>query len=162
MKKRIAVCGGEKANEEERMLARKCGRLIAEKGGILVCGGLGGVMEAASYGAKEAGGLVVGILPGNSSEMANPYVDIPVVTNMGVARNAIIVLSSSGVIAIGGESGTLSEVAFSIKMGVPVVILHNWSELRTRFPDLWYARSPEEAVEKVWTLSDKIEEERQF
>ncbi|MHA2610579.1 MAG: TIGR00725 family protein [bacterium JZ-2024 1] len=156
MKPVVAICGGEKASKGELALAEKCGRLIARKGAVLLTGGLGGIMQAASQGASAEGGLVVGILPGNRREDANPYVDIPIVTNMGFARNAIIVLSAQGIIAIGGESGTLSEVAFSLKAGKPTVVLAGWEELSNRFPSLRFTDSPEEAVEILWKMMERI------
>ncbi|MFN4182739.1 MAG: TIGR00725 family protein [bacterium] len=156
MKRVVAICGGEKASKEELSLAEECGRLIARKGAVLLTGGLGGVMKSASQGASEEGGLVVGILPGNQREDANPFVDIPIVTNMGFARNAIIVLSAEGIIAIGGESGTLSEVAFSLKAGKPLVVLAGWEGMRRHFPSLRFAQKPEEAVEILWKLMDTV------
>jgi len=107
-------------------LAREVGFLIAIKGAILICGGHGGVMEASARGAREGGGITVGILPGDSPEEANPYIDIPVVTGLGNARNCINVLTSQAVIAIGGSYGTLSEIALALKCGTPVIGLGTW------------------------------------
>ncbi len=125
-KPRIGVIGGAKCTPEVAKLAEGVGRGIAERGGILLCGGLGGVMEAACRGAKSADGFTVGILPGGSAQKANPWVDLPIVTNLGEARNIIIVRSSQVLIALPGEYGTLSELSFALKLGLPVVGLSTW------------------------------------
>ncbi len=119
----IAVIGAGAADEKERAAAEKVGMEIGKTGHILICGGLGGVMEASSKGAKSAGGLTVGILPGDKKEDANPYIDIVIVTDMGHARNAIIARAADALIAVGGEAGTLSEVALAIKIGKPAVFI---------------------------------------
>lgn len=124
--KSIAVVGAGTCDQATAELAREVGRLLARHGMTLICGGRGGVMEAACRGAKEAGGLTVGILPGTSVNEANLFVSIPVVTGLGEARNLIIVRSAQAVIAIGGEYGTLSEIAFALKFGVPVIGLRTW------------------------------------
>jgi uncharacterized protein (TIGR00725 family) len=102
------------------------GRLVAERGAVLVCGGLGGAMEAACRGAKQAGGLTVGILPGSDRSDANPYVDVALPTGLGEARNALVVRAADAVIAIGGGYGTLSEIAFALKAGKRVIGLDTW------------------------------------
>jgi uncharacterized protein (TIGR00725 family) len=104
----VTVVGGSRADERALRMAEEVGRLVAQRGGILVTGGRGGVMEAACRGAKEAGGLTVGILPGESREEANPYVDVALPTGLGNARNALTVLAGDAVIVVGGEAGTLS------------------------------------------------------
>ena len=104
-------------------MAEIVGREIATRGGTLVCGGLGGVMEAAAKGAVEAGGDVLGILPGPDKQSANPYVTLPVVTNMGHARNVIIAHTADALVAVEGEYGTISEVAIACKLGKPVFVL---------------------------------------
>ena len=109
---RIGVIGGAKPEAKFRKIAFEVGQLIAEKGAILVCGGLGGVMEAAARGVKKAGGVSVGILPGNSPKDANRYIDIPIATGMGYSRNSLVVMNSDVLIAIDGEYGTLSEIAY--------------------------------------------------
>ena len=123
---RIGVMGPSECKAEVSRLGYEVGCYIARAGGILICGGLGGIMEAAARGAKESGGLTVGILPGSCAAEANPYIDIPIVTGMGNARNAINVLSSQAVIAIHGSYGTLSEIALALKCGVPVIGLETW------------------------------------
>jgi uncharacterized protein (TIGR00725 family) len=122
----VAVIGDGSCSAENARLAEDVGRLLAEKGAAVVCGGLGGVMEAACRGAKSAGGLTIGILPGRARQDANPYVDIPIVTGMGEARNVIVVSSGQSVIAVSGGYGTLSEIAHALKLGIPVVGLGSW------------------------------------
>ncbi len=148
-KPRIGVIGGAKCTPEVAKMAEDVGRGIAQKGGILLCGGLGGVMEAACRGAKSAGGLTVGILPGSSAQGANPWVDLPIVTNLGEARNIIIVRSSQVLIALQGEYGTLSEISFALKLGRPVVGLCTWevSSLINK------AQTPQEAVNLAFRLT---------
>lgn len=125
-KKIIGVIGAGKADQALLAVAEEVGKLIAHNGAILVCGGLGGVMEAAAEGAKSAGGITVGILPGLDKGHANPYIDVPVATGLGEARNAIIVRAADVLIAIGGEYGTLSEIALSLKTGKKVIGIDTW------------------------------------
>ncbi len=120
------VIGAARADEATLALAEQVGRLLAEAGCTVVCGGLGGVMEAAARGARLAGGDVIGILPGPSTADANPYVTHPVATNMGHARNVILVHTADFLVAVGGEAGTLSEVALGLKTGKPVLSLRSW------------------------------------
>ncbi|HEX9901403.1 MAG TPA: TIGR00725 family protein [Acidobacteriota bacterium] len=144
-RKRIGVIGGSRAKEAALQDAYHIGRLIGRRGGILVCGGLGGVMEAASRGAKEAGGLTLGILPGSTSREANPSIDIPVATGLGYTRNSLVALNADALIAVDGEYGTLSEIAYGLIYGRRVIGLGTWD-----IPGLIKARSPEEAVELVF------------
>jgi uncharacterized protein (TIGR00725 family) len=123
---RIGVIGGNQAGAEFLSLAREVGRLIAERGGTLVCGGLGGVMEAAARGAKAAGGLTIGILPGNRPAEANPFIDIAIATGLGYTRNSLVVMNADVVIAIDGEYGTLSEIAYAAVFGKKVFGLGTW------------------------------------
>lgn len=136
----IAVVGGGDCSPEVRAQARRLGRLLAEDGHVVLCGGLGGVMEAVCCGAEEAGGLTVGILPGEKED-ANGCVGIAIATGMGHARNVIIVKSADAVIALPGEHGTLSEIALALKMGKPVVSLRSWA-----IPGILRAETPEEAL----------------
>lgn len=122
----VGVIGASKCSRSIAAIAEHVGKGIAERGDILICGGLGGVMEAACKGAKARGGLTVGILPGNDKTSANPWVDIPIATGFGYARNLVIVQSSDGIIAISGSYGTLSELAFASKLGVPLVGISTW------------------------------------
>ncbi|HAS04974.1 MAG TPA: TIGR00725 family protein [Dehalococcoidia bacterium] len=131
----IAVIGNSKASAQEIKLAEEIGREIAKNGAILVCGGLDGVMEAACRGAVSEGGLTVGILPGTDRKDANEYVKIPVVTGIGYARNIIVVKSAQAVIAIGGGYGTLTEVGFALKNGIPVIGLGTWKISNKDKPD---------------------------
>lgn len=122
----IAVIGNSKALAQEIKLAEEIGREIAKCGAILVCGGLDGVMEAACRGAVSEGGLTVGILPGTSRNDANQYVKIPIVTGIGYARNIVVVKSAQAVIAVGGGYGTLTEIGYALKNGIPVVGIDTW------------------------------------
>jgi uncharacterized protein (TIGR00725 family) len=153
----IAVIGDSSCPEEEAKLAESVGELLAERRVTIICGGLGGVMEAVCRGAKSKGGLTVGILPGQDSSMANPWVDIPVVTGLGEARNVAVVKSGRAVIAIGGGYGTLSEIAHALKSSVPVIGLNTWSLSRNGREDdsIIGAQSPTDAVEKAISLAKK-------
>ncbi len=154
-KKIIAVIGGGEPSPEEARLAEEVGRELARQGAILVCGGLGGVMEAACRGANSEGGVTIGILPGDKPEAANPYVQIPVVTGMGHARNISVVKSAQAVIAIGGSYGTLSEIAHALQSDIPVIGLNTWSLSRNSQPDnsIIPVQNPDEAVNKALNLA---------
>jgi uncharacterized protein (TIGR00725 family) len=144
----IAVIGGGLVGPEDAALADAVGRELAQRGATVVCGGLGGVMEAVCRGAKAAGGRTIGVLPGHLAESANPYVDIPIVTGMGFARNVIVVLTGQAVIAIAGSFGTLSEIGLARGFGIPVVGLATWQITPRDGEDAPYlpAGSPAEAV----------------
>jgi len=141
---RIGVIGGSSPDKESRQTAFRIGQLIAEKGAILVCGGLSGVMEAASRGAKEAGGFTMGILPGNSLDDANIYVDIPVATGLGYGRNSLVAMNSDVIIAIDGQYGTLSEIAYGCIYRKKVIGMGTW-DVEGVIP----ADSPEQAVDEA-------------
>lgn len=143
----IAVIGGRRADKALLKEAEEVGRLIAGRGAILMCGGLKGVMEAASRGARFADGLTVGILPHDHKRNTNRYIDVPVATGLGIGRNVIIARSADAVIAIGGEYGTLSEIAFSLQLGKPVIGIGTW-DIR----GITRARDAREAVEKAFEL----------
>ena len=147
----IAVVGPGKPSSAEYETAEEVGRLLAENGAVVVCGGLGGVMEAACRGAKSAGGATVGILPGTREEDANEWVDLPLPTGLGEARNAILVRVASGVVAIGGGYGTLSEIAFALRASKPVVGIGTWEIARGGEPDetILRAAGADEAVALV-------------
>jgi len=151
----IAVIGAGECTPEVAQLAEEVGRRLAEKGAILICGGLGGVMEAACRGAKSAGGTTVGILPGTNPGDANPYVDIPIATGMGQARNVIVVASAQAVIAVGGGYGTLSEIGHASKLGTPVVGLDTWNLKKEGYIGIMEAKSPAEAVERAIAWAKK-------
>ena len=145
----VAVVGSASCSQEIAAVAEQVGRQIARRGAVLVCGGRGGVMEAACRGAKAEGGTTVGILPGLDRQEANAYVDIPIVTGLGEARNAIVVRTADAVVAVSGGYGTLSEIGLALKMGRPVVGLGTW-ELRQEgraVDGVHRAGTPEQAVE---------------
>jgi uncharacterized protein (TIGR00725 family) len=122
----VAVVGPGEASADEIAAAEAVGRELARRGVLLVCGGLGGVMEAACRGAREAGGATLGILPGADRTAANQYVEVAVATGLGEARNALVARAADALIAVGGAYGTLSEIAFALKVGKPVLGLVSW------------------------------------
>ena len=150
-KKFIAVIGGSQCSSQEAKLAEEVGHEIARQGAILICGGLSGVMEAACKGAQSEGGTTIGILPGDNREFANPYVQIPIVTGIGYARNIIVVKSAQAVIAVGGSFGTLSEISHALQSGIPVIGLNTWALSRNGQQDnsIILAQDPTEAVSKA-------------
>ncbi len=162
----VAVIGAGDAPPEQARIARRIGRMLAEAGVTLVTGGRGGVMEAASRGAALSGGLVIGILPGgNASETPpNPYVQVPIYTGIGEARNAVVVRSAGAVIAIGGGYGTLAEIGFALKAGRHVILMGSW-EVRPPAPApgfdalLRTAQTPQEAVALAVALAGAALEE---
>jgi uncharacterized protein (TIGR00725 family) len=137
------VVGGKECNSDEYKIARQVGRLIAKAGAILICGGRGGVMEAACQGAVEEKGLTVGILPSDNINEANRFVKIPIATGMGIGRNVIIANTAQALIAISGQYGTLSEIAFALQMGKPVIALKPWLNV----PGIQLVSNPEQAVQ---------------
>ncbi len=141
--KLIGVIGGARCSAEIRELARQVGEGIARRGAVLICGGRGGVMEAACEGAKAGGGLTIGILPGESAAEANAFVDLKIVTGLLDARNVIIARTADALIAIDGSHGTLSEIAFGLKFGKIVIGLH----LEFAVPGVISAATPAEAVQ---------------
>jgi uncharacterized protein (TIGR00725 family) len=143
----IAVVGGATCTPQEAAWAAAVGRLLAEQGAVLLCGGLGGVMAAAARGARDAGGLTVGILPGVDPGEANPDIDVALATGMGEMRNALIVRAARAVIAIGGGWGTLSEIALARRIETPVVGLH---DAFTAAVDIPRVERPEDAA--AWAL----------
>ena len=145
MKPIIAVIGGRRTEKALLKEAEEAGRLIARREAVLVCGGLGGVMEAASRGAKSEGGITVGILPQNDSDNANPYIDIPIATGLGIGRNVIIARTADALVAVGGAYGTLSEIAFALQMGKPVAGIKTWD-----IKGVISAENAAEAVERVF------------
>ena len=142
----IGVIGGREGTEQDLTFAEEVGREIAGRGATLMCGGLGGIMEAACRGARSAGGLTVGILPLTEAEAANAFVDVVIPTGLGVARNAVIINACDGVIAVGGKYGTLSEMAFALQRGIPCVSLNSWEVDET----VTMAQSAHEAVQKLF------------
>lgn len=142
----ISVIGAGSCDKEIYGIAEEVGRIAAEKGAVIITGGLGGVMEAASKGARQAGGVTVGILPGVNKEDANRYVSIPVTTGLGHARNIIVARSGDAVIAVAGELGTLSEIAIALKIGKPVIGIRTWENIE----GVIKVDSPGEAVKKAF------------
>jgi uncharacterized protein (TIGR00725 family) len=157
-----AVCGPDPCSPEVAEQAEEVGRLLARAGAVLVCGGLGGSMEAAARGAASEGGTVLGILPGANRSGANPYLSMSIPTGMGEARNTLIVRSSDALIAVAGEFGTLSEIAFALKIGVPVVGLATWELSKAGRPVEAFPRvsSPEEAVREALRLVEQRPRQR--
>lgn len=141
---RICVIGGSSVEDRLANQAESVGRCIAERGHELVCGGLGGVMEAAARGASAEGGRTIGILPGPAVDSANQYIDIPIATGMGNARNAMVVLNGEAAIAIDGRWGTLSEISFALDRDLPIAGLETHDIDAVTVVD-----SPEHAVEYV-------------
>jgi uncharacterized protein (TIGR00725 family) len=137
----VAVVGPGDASAEEESAAEQVGRLLGERGAVVVCGGLGGVMEAVCRGAREGGGTTVGILPGGDRSAANGYVDVALPTGMGEMRNALVARSADVLIAVGGEYGTLSEIALGLKAGKRVIGLGTWE-----IDGIEAVSGPEEAV----------------
>ena len=154
-KKFIAVIGSSQPSAKETQIAEEVGRELARREAVLVCGGLGGIMEAACKGAQSEGGLTVGILPGENRQAANPFVQIPIVTGIGYARNVLVVKSAQAVIAVGGSYGTLSEISHALQSGIPVIGLNTWAISRNGQQDtaIILAKSPVEAVDTALKLA---------
>jgi len=154
-KRFIAVIGGNQCSPQEARLAEEVGRELARRGAILVCGGLGGIMEAACRGASSEGGITIGILPGDSRQAANRYVQIPIVTGLGYARNLAVVKSAQAVIAIDGSYGTLSEISHALQSGIPVIGINTWSLSINDQQDksIIPAQNAVEAVDKALSLT---------
>ena len=144
----IGVIGGVQAAAESLSIAEEVGREIAKAEATLVCGGRGGVMEAACRGAQAESGLTIGILPGDSRVEANDYVDIPIVTGMGIGRNIMVVRSSKSIIAIDGSYGTLSEISYALQLGIPVIGINTWDISE----NIHRAESAKEAVQMAFEL----------
>lgn len=152
----VAVCGPDPAPPEVAAQAEEIGRLLAMAGATLVCGGLGGTMEAAARGVASEDGVSIGILPGSNRSAANPHLSVSLPTGMGEMRNALIIRAADVVIAVAGEFGTLSEIAFALKTGVPVVGLGTWELAkpgRMVSDPIVRASTPEEAVEHALRLA---------
>jgi uncharacterized protein (TIGR00725 family) len=153
---RVAIIGGGRASEEELRLAEALGKAIGKAGGVVITGGLGGVMEAASRGCYETGAIVIGVLPGRDPSAANRWVTFPLPTGMGEARNALVVRAGEAVVSVGGGWGTLSEIALARKMGIPVAVLGRPpSDLELPRPE-----GPEAAA--AWALANAKESRRDW
>ncbi|MDP8262012.1 MAG: TIGR00725 family protein [Candidatus Ancaeobacter aquaticus] len=155
-KKRIGIIGANQCSHEIGKIAYEVGRHIAKKNAILVCGGLGGVMEEACKGAKKENGMTIGILPGGNPDTANPYVDVPIVTSLNYARNILVVRTSEVLIAVGGRYGTLTEIAFALNVGHPVVGIKTWDLNKIDHnKGIVIETNPEAAVAKALSLIKK-------
>ncbi|MCK5083604.1 MAG: TIGR00725 family protein [Candidatus Omnitrophica bacterium] len=147
----ISVIGGHDIDSEVESLAHEVGGIVARVGTVLVCGGLGGVMEAASRGAKEAGGITIGILPGKDKGEANPYIDIALPSSIGYARNAMVACSADIIIALPGSEGTSSEISYGIVYKRPIIDLGGWDREGTI-----KVKDTTEAEAKIRALIEKI------
>jgi len=149
----IGVIGQKKCSKKVALMSYNVGRLIAERGGILLCGGLSGVMESAARGAREAGGTTIGILPGTERTDANPYISISIPTGLGVTRNFVLVTACDILIAITGGYGTLSEISCALLMGKKVIGLNTWGLIsgEQATDHIVAADTPEDAVNKAFT-----------
>jgi uncharacterized protein (TIGR00725 family) len=143
--KYVGVIGAGECGGSTYQAAQSLGYEIGKKGWILVCGGLGGVMEAAAKGCTEAGGITLGILPGSERNSANPYIRIALPTALGEGRNLLVVRTSDVLVSIAGSYGTLSEIALALKIGKPVIGLETWEHIQ----GIQYVLYPEEAIEKI-------------
>lgn len=146
--RRVSVIGAGACDTATYEAARVLGRLLAGRGFEVVCGGLGGVMTAVCQGVREAGGRAIGILPGDDPAEANPFVDVPIVTGMGIARNVLVVKNGDVAVAMAGGAGTLSEIGLALKIGRPVVALGPYGAL----DGVLAAKTPEEAADMAATL----------
>lgn len=146
-KKIISIIGGHSCTKEVERLALNLGKKLAKVGEILVSGGLSGTMKAVCQGFKAGGGLTIGIIPGYNKEDANPFVDIVIPTGLGLARNVLVVKSADVLVALPGEAGTLSEIAYALQFGIPVISLNSWD-----IPGVIKAKTVEEAVKKAGEL----------
>jgi uncharacterized protein (TIGR00725 family) len=152
----VAVCGPDPAPPEVASQAEEIGRLLARAGAVLVCGGLGGVMESAARGVEAEGGVSIGLLPGTGRDAGTPHLSFSIPTGIGEMRNAMIVRAADAVIAVAGEFGTLSEIAFALKTGVPVVGLGTWElAKRGRLVEAFVrAKTPQDAVSEAMRLAE--------
>jgi uncharacterized protein (TIGR00725 family) len=153
----VAVCGESDPQTSLAELAFELGRGIAQRDAVLVCGGLTGVMEHAARGARAAGGLTIGLLPGEDIDDANPYIDLAIATGLGHARNAILARSADGVVALGGGLGTLSEIALALRNKRPTIGIQTWRfdrDGRTE-PELPIAANPKDALEWLFARMDR-------
>lgn len=148
----VGVIGSSMASPDILALAEEVGEEIAKRGAAVVCGGLTGVMESVCMGARRRGGLTIGIIPSDDRRDANPHVQIPIVTGMGVGRNVMLVKTADVLIAVGGEFGTLSEIAHALNLGKTVIGLRTWKLEKAHnkpIPGLIEAKNPKDAVEKA-------------
>ena len=152
MKELIAVIGAGECDEEVYNQATELGQLLGESDFAVICGGLGGVMEAVCKGAKSVNGTTIGVLPGNESDEANEYIDIPIATGMGIGRNIILIRSAKAIIAVNGKYGTLSEIAYALQLNKPVIGLNTWDVSE----NIVKVNTPNQAVLKVKELLNNV------
>jgi hypothetical protein len=153
-KKVVSVIGGHSCNPEVEQLAQNLGRELAKVVDILVCGGLGGIMKAVCQGFKSGGGLTIGIIPSYNKKEANPYIDIVIPTGLGLARNVLVVKSADVVVALPGEAGTLSEIAYALQFGIPVISLKSWD-----IPGVIKVETVEGAIKEIKKVEAKMSKE---
>ena len=153
----VAVCGESDPQTSLADLAFELGRGIAQRHAVLLCGGLTGVMEHAARGARAAGGLTIGLLPGEDPDEANPYIDVAIASGLGHARNAVLARTADGVVAVGGGLGTLSEIALALRNGRPTIGIRTWRFDRDRRtePELPTADSVDKALEWLFARMDR-------
>jgi uncharacterized protein (TIGR00725 family) len=153
----IAVCGESDPQTSLADLAFELGRGIAQRQAVLLCGGLTGVMEHAARGARAAGGLTIGLLPGEDPDEANPYIDVAIASGLGHARNAVLACTADGVVAVGGGLGTLSEIALALRNGRPTIGIQTWRFERDRRtePELPIAENPNDALDWLFARMDR-------
>ena len=153
----VAVCGESDPQTSLADVAFELGRGIAQRDGVLICGGLTGVMEHAARGARAAGGLTIGLLPGDDPDEANEYVQVAIATGLGHARNAILARTADGVVAVGGGLGTLSEIALALRNGRPTIGIQTWRFDRDRRtePELPIAANPKDALDWLFTRMER-------
>ena len=149
-KKVVSVIGGHSCKKEVEQIAQNLGKNLAKVVDILICGGLSGTMKAVCSGFKAGGGLTIGIIPSYNKNDANPFVDIVIPTGLGLARNVLVVKSADVVVALPGEAGTLSEIAYALQFGIPVISLNSWD-----IPGVIKVNTVEEAAAKVKSLLGK-------
>jgi hypothetical protein len=150
-KKVVSVIGGRTCSVEVEQIAQNLGKKLAKVADILVCGGLSGTMETTCQGFKAGGGLIIGIIPSYDKNEANPYLDIVIPTGLGLARNVLVVKSADVVIALPGEAGTLSEIAYALQFGIPIISLNSWD-----IPGVIKVGTVDEAVEKARQILNEV------
>ena len=153
----IAVVGAGKCSKKLRDMAAEVGKYVAENGGVIVCGGLGGIMEGAARGAKEAGGVTIGILPTDNKDDANEYIDFVIPSGFGEARNMLVIRTADVVIAFPGKFGTLSEMAFAMQAKKPVISVNAWK----LGEDIVQAETPEQAAKLAMELAVGVGQEEE-
>ncbi|MFH1202012.1 MAG: TIGR00725 family protein [Candidatus Omnitrophota bacterium] len=146
-KKVVSVIGGHSCTKEVEQLSQNLGKKLAKVADILVSGGLSGTMKAACRGFKAGGGVTIGMIPSYNKNDANEFVDIAIPTGLGLARNVLVVKSADVVVALPGEAGTLSEIAYCLQFGIPVISLKSWD-----IPGVIKAETVEEAIKEVKRL----------